>query len=79
MAARGGRGAARPDPVHLHVAGAVESSRSEFKPGVFGRHVLGQLSYDKALLVLVDSQTDEFVVCLAGLKYGGRPTRCWRD
>ena len=40
-------------------------------PGCSAGAVLGQLSYDKALLVHLVSQTDEFVVCLAGLKYGG--------
>ena len=43
---------------------------SEFKPGPFGSRGLGQLAYDKAMLVLAASQTDEFAVGLGRLKHG---------
>jgi hypothetical protein len=50
--------------------GAVASAASEFKPGPFGSRGLGQLAYDKAMLVLAASQTDEFAVGLGRLKHG---------
>jgi uncharacterized caspase-like protein len=50
--------------------GAVESAQSEFKPGPFGSRGLGQLAYDKAMLVLAASQTDEFAVGLGRLRHG---------
>jgi hypothetical protein len=52
--------------------GAVASAASEFKPGPFGSRGLGQLAYDKAMLVLAASQTDEFAVETdrGGLKHG---------
>jgi hypothetical protein len=50
--------------------GAVESAGSEFKPGPFGSRGLGQLAYDKAMLVLAASQTDESAVELGKLEHG---------
>jgi uncharacterized caspase-like protein len=50
--------------------GAVASAGSEFKPGPFGSRGLGQLAYDKAMLVLAASQTDEAAVGLPGLRHG---------
>ena len=50
--------------------GAVESAASEFKPGPFGSRGLGQLAYDKAMLVLAASQTDEVAVGLGRLRHG---------
>lgn len=50
--------------------GAVKSAGSEFKPGPFGSRGLGQLAYDKAMIVLAASQSDECAISHKNLKHG---------